>query len=95
MTADHLTEMLDDLAAAHAERVAAVEPNPEPGAARSLTYAGLRDASVAVAARLRAAGVRRGDVIGVWLPNWLESLTWQFGAAMLGAGVLGVNTRYH
>ncbi|HEY3682187.1 MAG TPA: AMP-binding protein [Streptosporangiaceae bacterium] len=96
MTADHLTKMLDDLAAAHAERVAAVEPNPGPGAAaRSLTYAGLRDASVAVAARLRAAGVRRGDVVGVWLPNWLESLTWQFGAATLGAGVLGVNTRYH
>jgi len=91
---DHLTALLDGLAATHPGRAAAVEHGPDTDA-RSLTYAELRDASAAVAARLRAAGVRRGDVIGVWLPNWLESLTWQFGAAALGAGVLGINTRYH
>lgn len=88
-----LTAMLDALAGAHPGRVAAVERGP--GTPRTLTYAELRDASTAVAARLRAAGVRRGDVVGVWLPNWLEALTWQFGAAALGAGVLGINTRYH
>lgn len=91
-----LTDILAGLAAAHPGRVAAVERGPEPeGPDRTLTYAGLRDASASVASRLRAAGVRRGDVIGVWLPNWIEALTWQFGAAALGAAVLGINTRYH
>ena len=89
-----LTALMAGLADAHADRVAAVERG-RAGTIRTLTFAGLRDAATAVAARLRAAGVRRGDVLAVWLPNWLESLTWQFGAAMLGAGVLGVNTRYH
>ena len=89
-----LTALLTGLAGAHPDQVAAVERGRE-GTTRTLTFAGLHDAAAAVAARLRAAGVRRGDVLAVWLPNWLESLTWQFGAAMVGAGVLGVNTRYH
>jgi fatty-acyl-CoA synthase len=50
---------------------------------------------IASAARaLGAAGVGRGDVVGVWLPNGADYLAVEFAAAGLGAAVLGINTRY-
>ncbi|HEY1974900.1 MAG TPA: AMP-binding protein [Pseudonocardia sp.] len=45
--------------------------------------------------RLRAAGIGPGDCVAVWLPNWSDTLCWQFAAAALGAHVVGVNTRYN
>jgi len=43
-------------------------------AARRLTWAALRDWTDAVADDLHAAGVRRGQRVGVWLPNRVEAL---------------------
>ena len=44
---------------------------------------------------LRSRGIVAGDCIGVWLPNWSDSLVWQFAASALGAHVMGINTRYN
>ncbi len=60
----------------------------------SLTFAELSAAVAALAGELRSRGVVRGDVIGVWLPNWIEMIVWEFALASLGAATLGINTRY-
>lgn len=44
---------------------------------------------------LAAKNVGAGDAIGVWLPNWSDSLVWQFAAVSLGAHIVGINTRYN
>jgi acyl-CoA synthetase (AMP-forming)/AMP-acid ligase II len=44
---------------------------------------------------LAGRGTAPGDCIGVWLPNWSDSLVWQFAAVSLGAHVIGINTRYN
>lgn len=49
----------------------------------------------ALAARLADAGVGPGDCVAVWLPNWSDTLVWQFAVAARGAHVVGVNTRYN
>ena len=61
---------------------------------QTLSYQELWEYSRKTAALLRAHGVRRGDVVGVWLPNWIESVVLEFALAALGAAVLGINTRY-
>jgi acyl-CoA synthetase (AMP-forming)/AMP-acid ligase II len=86
---DGLTTFLDDLVAEHADAVALLQSD------RELTYSGLRAAATDLAHRLHGLGVGRGDTVAVWLPNWIESVAWQFAAARLGAAVLGVNTRYN
>jgi fatty-acyl-CoA synthase len=60
----------------------------------TLTFAELLTAVTGLAGELRARGVRRGDVVGVWLPNWSEMIVWEFALAALGAAALGINTRY-
>lgn len=50
---------------------------------------------VALKRELEAAGVHEGDGLGVWLPNWSDSLVWQFAAVALRAHVIGINTRYN
>lgn len=44
---------------------------------------------------LAAHGVRAGDCVAVWLPNWSDALVWQFAAVACGAHVIGINTRYN
>ena len=60
----------------------------------SLTFAELSAAVAGLSGELRTRGVGRGDVVAVWLPNWSETVVWEFALAALGAAVLGVNTRY-
>jgi fatty-acyl-CoA synthase len=60
----------------------------------SLTFKEFGAAVAHTAAEASEHGVRRGDVVGVWLPNWTESLIWEFALATLGATSLGINTRY-
>ncbi|WP_243770053.1 AMP-binding protein [Amycolatopsis acidicola] len=55
----------------------------------------LRQRALGVAESLRRAGAGAGDCVAVWLPNWSDALAWQFGAAAVGAHVIGVNTRYN
>jgi fatty-acyl-CoA synthase len=85
-----LTALLERIGKEHGPRVALVES--ESG--RRLTFEELREAAGALAADVRARGVRRGDVVALWLPNVAEYLVWELALAALGAAGLGVNTRY-
>jgi fatty-acyl-CoA synthase len=49
----------------------------------------------ALSSELASIGVTKEDCLAVWLPNWSDSLVWQFAAAMRGAHVIGINTRYN
>lgn len=77
-----LPETLARAAREHAEAVAVRGPDGE------LTHAALWEAAGAVAVRLRAAGVRRGDTVGICLPRGAAAITamlasWRAGAAYL------------
>lgn len=50
---------------------------------------------VALRAELVAHGVQPGGCIATWLPNWSDTLVWQFAAVAAGAHVIGINTRYN
>ncbi|WP_283193444.1 AMP-binding protein [Rhizobium sp. AN80A] len=50
---------------------------------------------VTLKVELESRGVRSGDCVAVWLPNWSDSLVWQFAAVALNAHVIGINTRYN
>ncbi|WP_224391179.1 AMP-binding protein [Pseudonocardia sp. ICBG1293] len=47
----------------------------EPGDTRTLTYAELADETTRLAAGLAGLGVRRGDVVGIYMPNLVEAFT--------------------
>src|SRR5262249_5780888 len=51
--------------------------------------------TLGLAREMRGAGVGAGDCVAVWLPNWSDALCWQFASAVLGAHVVGINTRYN
>ncbi len=79
---------MNSLLEEHSDRVAVVSGD------RSITFARLADRAGMIAGGLKAAGIRRGDVLALWLPNipeWLELL---FACARLGVCVAAVNTRY-
>jgi fatty-acyl-CoA synthase len=60
----------------------------------SATRAELRHASQRAAAHLTSLGLKRGDVLAVWLPDggtWLQLF---FAAAQLGVLVVPISTRY-
>ncbi len=63
--------------------------------ARFVTGARLWRRVWTLSADLADKGVEHGDCIAVWLPNWSDSLVWQFAAVTRGAHVIGVNTRYN
>jgi non-ribosomal peptide synthetase-like protein len=58
---------------------------------RSLTYAELNAQADLVAARLIAAGVQPGQIVGLWLPRGIELLVLQAGIAKAGAAWLPVD----
>ena len=58
----------------------------------SVTYAEMTARAKAVAAKLRASGVKRGDVIGLLANNRLEWLDIYFGATALGAVLAPLST---
>lgn len=86
-----LADLLAETVAADPTSTAAIDTRPEP---RRVTRAELWRRTVALRDDLRGRGVTEGDCVGVWLPNWSDSLVWQFAAAALGAHVIGINTRY-
>ncbi|WP_370324144.1 class I adenylate-forming enzyme family protein [Euzebya sp.] len=75
-------------AAADPDRAAVVMP----GERRS--YAELLAAAVDAARSLHGLGVRRGDRVGILMPNSLTYLESWFGAMLLGAVVVPVNSRF-
>ncbi|HLH13537.1 MAG TPA: AMP-binding protein, partial [Solirubrobacteraceae bacterium] len=59
----------------------------------ALSYGELWERAARVAGGLRAAGVRRGDRVALRLPNGIEWVLAFFGAQLLGAVAVPVNTR--
>lgn len=58
------------------------------------TYGEFRDQVQRVATGLRALGVQRNDIVGLWLPNTLEWMVNAFACARLGAAALSLNLRF-
>ena len=55
---------------------------------RSLSYGELNELADRVAARLISAGVRSGQIVGLWLPRGIDLLVMQLGIAKSGAAWL-------
>jgi fatty-acyl-CoA synthase len=64
------------------------------GSGRRFSYAELLDAVEALAAGLVAAGVEKGDRVGIWAPNRWEWVVLQYAAADIGAILVNVNPAY-
>lgn len=88
-----LHTILREIAAADPDALSVVDA--DPAGDKVLTRQQLVDLSGNVAHQLRAHGIEAGDCIAIWLPNWSHGLTFQIGATMLGAHVIGINTRYN
>lgn len=58
------------------------------------TYAELLDSAVRAAQGLLALGVRRGDHVGILMPNCPKFVEVFFGASLLGAVVVPINARF-
>jgi fatty-acyl-CoA synthase len=76
--------------AAHGAREALVDR----GSGRRFSYTELLDAVEALAAGLVAAGVAKGDRVGIWAPNRWEWVVLQYAAADIGAILVNVNPAY-
>lgn len=63
-------------------------------AGQRLTYREMHERAVATARSLRALGIRRGDHIGVLMPNSVPFLEIVFGGAYLGAITVPINARF-
>ena len=60
----------------------------------TVSWSQLAGRSRRLAAGLSSLGVRRGDRVGLWLPNRTAWLVGLFACAQLGAIVVSINTRY-
>ena len=87
-----LVALLRSVAVSCADELALIERDGD--GFTTMTFSGLASAAADLAGELGALDVGRGDVVGVWLPNWRELVVWEFALASLGAAMLGINTRY-
>src|SRR6516225_836604 len=86
--------MLDTLARRHSDRVALIpEIDSLEVAGGPVTYAAMARESRAAAESLRGAGVQAGDRVAILAENSLRWIHAWFGANLLGATVVPVNTR--
>src|SRR5215213_9492994 len=81
---------LERTVAAHPDRDALVEF----ATGRRWTYAQLNQDVDALARGLIAAGLEKGDRIGVWAPNCAEWTITQYATAKVGAILVNVNPAY-
>lgn len=58
------------------------------------TFAALLDMASRMAAGLQARGIRRGDRVGLFLPNWPAWVFARHALGILGAIAVPINTRY-
>jgi fatty-acyl-CoA synthase len=90
--------LLGDTIGAVLDRVADAQPDAEAmvdvPTGRRWTYGQLRDAADDVALGLLAAGLGRGDRVGIWAPNQAEWTLVQFGTAKIGAILVNINPAY-
>jgi fatty-acyl-CoA synthase len=82
--------MWDDVVASHGDRPALVARHQEI----RWTYGELHDRVERCARGLLAAGVRKGDRVGIWSPNNAEWVVVQFATAKIGAVLVNVNPSY-
>ena len=61
---------------------------------RRVSFEALLDGSCRLAAGLSRRGIRRGDRVGMWLPNWPEWILARHALGILGAVAVPINTRY-
>ncbi len=85
-TSRTLPDLLDELAARHPDREALV------GGTQRFSYAALRAAVRALAKGLHAAGVRKGDKVGILMGNRPEWIVADFAITLLGGVMVGLNT---
>ncbi len=83
----------DSWARAQPGRVALIEVAPD-GAIRDWTYAALREASDRLSAAFRAAGVERGDRVGILLPQGAAAILAHLAAQKAGAVALPLFTLF-
>ena len=62
--------------------------------ARRFSFGQVLEASCRLAAGLAARGIRRGDRVAMWLPNWPEWIFARYALGILGAVAMPINTRY-
>jgi len=87
---DTIGDDFDRTVAAHPDREALVEVQT----GRRWTYAQLREEVDAVALGLLAAGVAKGDRLGIWSPNVAEWTLVQYATAKLGVILVNINPAY-
>jgi len=58
------------------------------------SYAEVTERAIAAARSLAALGIERGDPVGLLLPNGIDFVSSFFGAQLLGAVVVPINTRF-
>lgn len=83
-----LGDLLLRSAHSHGDRAALVLPS------RTTTYAELSSGALRVACSLLASGVKRGDHVGLLVPNSIEYVESLFGIALVGAVAVPLNVRH-
>ena len=87
---DTIGENLDRTVRRFGDRVALVDVP----AGRRLTYAELAAVVDALALGLLAAGITKGDRVGIWAPNCAEWTFTQYATAKIGAILVNINPAY-
>jgi fatty-acyl-CoA synthase len=92
------TPLLGETIGASLERTASEHPDREALVVRHqgtrLTYSELNDQVDRLARALLAAGIEKGDRLGIWAPNCAEWVLVQFASAKAGAILVNVNPAY-
>jgi fatty-acyl-CoA synthase len=83
-----LGNVLVDGAARYPDRTAVVFPDTRR------TYAELLSDAQVIARGLHALGVRRGDHVGIFMPNCMDMVATFYGISLLGAIITPINARY-
>ena len=90
--------LLGDTIGDNFDRTVAAQPDAEAmvevATGRRWTYRQLRDDVDTVAHGLLAAGVTKGDRVGIWAPNVAEWTVVQFATAKIGAILVNINPAY-
>ena len=90
--------LLGETIGANLHRIAAGHPDNEAlvdvPSGRRWTYSELDSDSDAMAFGLMAAGIGKGDRVGIWAPNCPEWALAQYGAAKMGAILVNINPAY-
>jgi fatty-acyl-CoA synthase len=87
---DTIGENLDRAVARYGDRLAL----SDVAAGRRLTYTELAAEVDALALGLLAAGITKGDRVGIWAPNCAEWVYTQYATAKLGAILVNINPAY-